>query len=333
MNGAGNGLRMLRRLVLAMLLAGAPSLAIAQDTHLNHGYPNRPIKIIVPFAAGGIADVLTRLIGERVALKWGGAVIVENRPGASGNLGAESVARAEPDGYTLLSTPPPPLAVNQSLFPKLGFDPTAFAPITIIAAVPNVLVVHPKVPAASLQELVAFAKANPDKLSYGSTGSGGTPHLTAELFKVTASVRIVHVPYKGVPPAFVDLLGGQVDMMFINLGDSLQHIKSGKLKALGIGSRARLPGLPDVPAISEVLPSFVSDTWFAVVAPPKTPPEIAAKISFEMAEILKAADVSKRLLDLSVTRVGSSPAETAAHIKQESQRWREVIVTAGIKPD
>src|SRR5262249_27577955 len=219
------------------------------------------------------------------------------------------------------------------LYPKLNFDPAAFVPATVIASAPNVLVVRPDLPVASLQDLIAYAKANPDKLSYASTGSGGTPHLTTEMLKAATGVRIVHVPYKGMPPAFIDLFAGQVDMMFANYGDALQQVRSGKLKALGVGSRTRTPELPDVPAMSEVLPGFVSDTWWAIVAPPKTPPEIAEKISGAVADILKLPDVAKRLQDISVAPVGTTPAETAEFIRQDSQRWREVIVSAEIKPD
>lgn len=317
----------LSALVVAIILA-APTISAAQDN-----YPSRPIKFVFPYAAGSLGDVLARLVGEKLTISLGQPVIVENRPGASGNIGAEAVARAEPDGYTLLFTPPPPLAMNQSLFPKLGFDPDAFVPVTTIAAVPNVLVVHPKVPALSIEDLIAFAKAQPNKLSYASTGSGGTPHLTAEMLKARMGIHIVHVPYKGVPPALTDLISGQVDMMFANLGDALQHIKSGKLKALAIGSSARFPALSNLPTISEGLPDFVSDTWFAVAAPPKTPSAIAIRLSAAIAETLKLPDVVKRLQDFSATPIGGSPVETAALIKHESQRWRDVIVSAGIKPD
>ncbi len=231
------------RLIAAAALFTVTSL----PTGAQDNYPNHPVRIIVPYAAGGIAGVLAHLLGEKLTAKWGQAFIVESRPGASGNIGAEAVARAAPDGYTLLVSPPPPLAINQSLFPKLSYDPSAFVPVTVIAMVPNVLVVHPAVPASNVKELIVLAKTQPGKLNYASTGNGGTPHLTAEQLKAVTGVRIVHIPYNGVPAALTDLMGGQVDMMFINLGDALPHIKSGKLKVLGVASDGRIATLPDVP--------------------------------------------------------------------------------------
>jgi tripartite-type tricarboxylate transporter receptor subunit TctC len=322
---------------LARLATGLVAAAFFLSLHIGAGaqpdYPSRPVKIVVPFAAGGIADVLARLVAEKLHAKLGASFVVENRAGASGNIGAEAVARAEPDGYTLLATPPPPLAVNQSLFPDLRFDPRAFVPVTVIAAAPNVLVVRPDVPAATIEGLVAFAKANPDKLSYASTGSGGTPHLTAEMFKRATGAQIVHVPYKGMPPALTDLLGGRVDMMFANLSDALPYISSGKLRALGIASTTRFPRLPDVPTVSETLPGFVSETWFAIVAPPRTPTPIASRLSSAVAEVLRQPDVASTIRELSVVPAGSSPDETATFLKQETDRWHEIIVSAAIRLD
>ncbi len=313
----------------ALALAGG---ALAQDPAA--GYPAKPIRVIVPFPAGGSADALPRVLSDRLAAKWGQPVIVENRPGAAGNIGAELVFKAEPDGYTLLSAPPPPLVVNPSLYPKLGFDAAQFVPVTVIAQIPNVMLVHPKVAANSVREFVAFARANPDKLNYASQGSGSTSHLAAEMFKSMAGgLSITHIPYKGTAPALTDLLGGQVDLMFDNLGVSLPHVRAGKLKALAVGSESRFPGLPDVPAMSEVLPGFVSVAWFGVVAPPKTPPAIAEKLQAAIAETLKLPDVRKRLGDLSAEPVGSTPAETAAFMKQETERYRGIIRSAGVKVD
>jgi tripartite-type tricarboxylate transporter receptor subunit TctC len=295
-------------------------------------YPGRPIRIVVPFPAGGSADLIPRIVGEKLAAKWGQAVVVENRPGAAGNIGAELVYKSEPDGYTLLSAPPPPLVINQSLYKKLAFDPAQFVPVSVMAAIPNVLLVNPSVGASSVQELIAFAKAAPGRLNYASQGSGSTSHLTAEMFKsVAGKLQITHIPYKGTAPALTDLLGGQVDIMFDNLGVSLQHVKSGKLRALAVCSEKRIAALPDVPALSELLPGFVAIAWFGVVAPPKTPTPIAEKLSAAIAEVLKLPDVLKRLAELSAEPLGYSPAQMSAFMKQDAARWLEVIRSAGVK--
>jgi tripartite-type tricarboxylate transporter receptor subunit TctC len=319
--------KIIRHLVCAVFLAAAPVGAFAQDN-----YPSRMIKIIVPVPPGGAADILPRIVAERLASHWGQPVIIENRPGGALNIGAEAAAKAEPDGYTLLATPAPPLAINQSLYPKLRFDPNAFVPVTVMATTANVLVAHPRVQFSTIQGLIAFAKANPGKLSYASAGFGSTPHLAMEQLKIQASLQIVHVPYKGLVPT--DLLAGHVDLMFNNLGNTLPQIQGGTLKVLAVGSEKRLAALPDVPAISEIFPGFLSTTWFAVVAPPKSSPEIAAKLSTAIAEVLQLPDVAKRIIqDLSMTPVGSTPAETAAFMQEERERWQKVIVSAGIKPE
>ena len=318
--------RTMRQLVAAACLAAASTGAVAQDN-----YPSRIIRIIVPVPPGTAPDILPRMIAEKLASRWSEPVVVENRPGGALNIGAEAVAKAEPDGYTLLASPPPPLAINQSLYRSLAFDPNAFVPVTVMAATPNVLVANPGVGFSTVPGLIAFAKANPGKLTYASSGVGSTPHLAMELLKIQAGIEIVHVPYKGLVPT--DLLAGHVDLMFNNLGNTLPHIRSGALKVLAVGSEKRLAVLPDVPAVAEILPGFVSTTWFAVVAPPRSSPAIAAKLSAAIAEILRLPDVAKRLQDLTLTPVGSTPAETAAFIHEERNRWRQAIVSAGIKPD
>ena len=295
-------------------------------------WPARPVRIIVPFPPGGSADLLPRAVGEKLAQKWGQPVIVENRPGAAGNIGADAVYRAEPDGYTLLSAPPPPLVINRLLYPKLSYDSTQFVPVTVIAANPNVLLVHPSLGVNSVAELIALARQNPGKLNYASQGSGSTSHLTAELFKSMAGgLQITHVPYKGTAPALTDLLAGQVDMMCDNLGVSLPHVRSGKLKALAVASKQRFAGLPDAPALAETLPGFESRAWYGIVAPPRTPAPIAAQVSAGVADALKNADVLKRLQELSAEPMGLTPAETAAFMKAESERWGAVIRSAGVK--
>ncbi len=315
------------------LVAAALVLATTLAAAAQSDYPNRPIKIIVPLPPGATADTLPRIIGEKLAAKWGQPVIIENRPGASQNLGAEAVARAEPDGYTLLATPQGPLTVGPSMFAKLNFDASAFVPVTVMAQLPYVLVVHPQVPFSTLKGMIDFAKANPDKLNYGSPGSGSSTHLSMEWLKTLADIRIAHVPYKGAAPALTDLLAGHIEMMFDNLGNPLQFIRDGRLRALAVASETRIAELPDVPSIAETFPGFVSTSWFAIVAPPKTPTEIAAKLQAAIAEILRLPDVAMPLQRLPAKPVGSSPAETAALIKDETARWHKIIRAAGIKPE
>jgi len=318
--------------VLFLVLTALALPATAQE------WPTKPVRIIVPFPPGGSADLLPRAVGEKLAQKWGQPVIVENRPGAAGNIGADAVYRAEPDGYTLLSAPPPPLVINRLIYPKLSYDSSQFVPITVIGAIPNVLLVNPKVNAATVKELIALAKANPGKLNYASQGSGSTSHLTAELFKSMAggkegALSITHVPYKGTAPALTDLLGGQVDMMCDNLGVSLPHVKSGKLKALAVASSKRVKSLPDVPTLAETLPGFEALAWFGIVAPPRTPQAIADKISSSVKDVLTMPDVVKRLNELSAEPMGLTPAETAAYMKQETERWAAVVKSAGVKAE
>ncbi|HXM81264.1 MAG TPA: tripartite tricarboxylate transporter substrate binding protein [Burkholderiales bacterium] len=297
-------------------------------------WPARQVRIIVPFPPGGSADLMPRVVAEKLSEKWGQPVIIENRPGAAGNIGADVVFRAEPDGYTLLSGPPPPLVINRLLYQKLSYDSTQFVPITVIGAIPNVLLVHPRTGANTVQEFIALAKANPGKFNYASQGSGTTSHLTAELFKSMAGgLQITHVPYKGTAPALTDLLGGQVDMMCDNLGVSLPHVRSGRLRALAVASKKRFSALPDVPALAEVLPGFESLAWFGIVAPPKTSAAIAEKVAAGVAEAIKHPDVLKRLSELSAEPMGLSPAETGAFMRQETERWGAIIRSAGVKVD
>jgi tripartite-type tricarboxylate transporter receptor subunit TctC len=295
-------------------------------------FPTKPIKIVVPVVPGTTPDILARLVGSHLAPRLGQPIVVENRGGASSNIGAEYVARSEPDGHTLMVSPPPPLAINESLFPKLGFDPAAFVPVTILVTLPNVLVVNASMQARKVEELVALAKSSPDQLNGGSTGVGGTPHLSLEMFKATAGVSIKHIPYsRGLAPALTDLLAGRIDLMFMNLADALPHIRSGQLRALAVASRERVADLPEVPPLAETLRGFESSTWMAMAAPPGTPPEIAGRLSREISEVLRLPDVTARLSDISATPVGSSPDEARAFIRREAVRWREVITSAGIR--
>lgn len=320
----------LKHLLAALCALGAlaATAATAQSS-----FPSRPVRFIVPFPPGGSADANPRLLAPRLAEKWGQPVLVENRVGAAGNVGSEFVAKADPDGHVLLATPPGPLSIHQSLYSKLAFDPEAFVPVTVMSIIPNVLVTHPSVKANTLQELIALAKAHPDKLNYASQGSGGTAHLSAELFKLMAGLKIVHVPYKGAAPAVADLLAGQVDLMLENVASALPHVRAGKLRMLAVGSPKRLEVVPDVPAISEMLPGYAAVAWFAVAAPPKTPAPIVAKISADISAVLKEPEIVKRLTDRSATPVGGTPEETARFVKSETQLWGRVVREAGVKVD
>ena len=312
---------------LSAAIALISSTSGAQDT-----YPSRLIKIVVPFAAGTTADQIPRLVADRLSTRWSQPIIVENRPGATGNIGAEIVARAAPDGYTLLSTAAPPLAINQSLDPKLNFDPAAFVPLSLMTLVPNVLVVGPKVDVKTLAEFIELAKRRPGELTYASTGPGGTPTLAMELLKLMSGANIRDIPFRqGTGPAMIDVLGGRIDAMFVNVSEGMPHIKSGRVRALGVGTEKRIAQLPDVPAIAEQYPGFYSTTWYAMVAPPRTPEDVAGKISKAVVGTLKEPDVAAKLQEQSMVVVAAPQAETAAFIKQEVERWRGVIKAAGIK--
>ena len=321
----------LRYTGLAALLLAAPGWA--QDP--APGYPNRAIRIIVPFPAGGAADALPRIVAERLAAKWGQPIIVENRAGASGSIGAEAVWRADPDGYTLLATPPAPLVINPSLYAKLAYDPAQLVPVSVIAVIPSVLLVNAaKVPAGTLQEFVSLVRANPDKFNYASQGTTTVSFLTTEMFKTAAGgLKITHIPYKGTAPGLAALLAGEVEIMFDNLGVTVQHVRSGRLRALAVGSGRRAPSLPDVPAMAEFYPGFVSIAWFSVSAPPKTPAALAEKLSQAIAETLGQPEMAKRLADLSAEPIASTPAAMAALMKEDAERWRAVIRAAGVKPE
>jgi len=293
-------------------------------------YPSRPIRVIVPFSAGTAVDLLPRMVADKLSARWHQAIIVENRPGAAGNIGAEIVARSVPDGYTMLASPAPPLVINQALYPRLPFDPAAFVPVTVIAEVPNVLVVSPRLGAKTLDELLRMGRQRTGGLSYASPGNGTTPHLSAEWFGSLASIHLVHVPYKGGAPAIADLPGGHVDMMFANLGDVLPHVHTGKLVLLAVGSAQRLPALPDTPSISERFTGFVSVAWYGVVAPAGTPAAVAEAWSSAVREALAQSDVKAKLAELEAQPAGGTPAQTAAFMQAEAQRWHKVIVAAGV---
>ncbi len=318
---------LLRNLLLcAAWLAAAPATVLAQS-----GFPNKVVKVIVPFPAGGSADVLARIVGDKLSTKWGQPVVVENRAGAGGNIGAEAVYRADPDGYTLLSSPPGPLSINHNLYKNLPFEPAKFVPITVLAIVPNVISVKVELPVNSVKELIAHAKANPGKLVYASQGNGSTSHLSAQMFSTMAGVELVHIPYKGEGPALVDMVAGRVDMFIGNIAAGLSFHQAGKIRFLAVANTSRSPVAPGVPTASEAgLPGFVANAWFALVAPPGTPNAIAQQINAATVEVLRMPDVQKRFLDRGAEPVGNTTAEMAAFVKEEMARWQGVIKSANV---
>lgn len=330
--------RALRVAFSGLLLAWAPIPASAQTAAQNPGagtaafQASKPIRIIVPFPPGGVSDALGRLISDKVTSILGPSLIVENRGGASGNIGAEAVWRAEADGHTLLMAPPHVFTVNPFIY-KLTYDVSAFVPVTILVSYPNVLVTNAKVPVNTLAELIAYARANPGRLNYASQGSGTSSHLSGEMFKNLANVHMVHVPYKGTGPAVGDLVAGQVDLFFVHLASTLAHVRSGKLKVLATGGANRLPGFPELPAINEQVPGFVSETWMGLVAPPKTPPEIVSRLAAAVADAIREPAVQKRIVEMNIQPVAGTPAQMAAVIRQDVERWKPVIERAKIKVD
>ncbi len=310
----------------ALLLVSLPPRA--QD------YPTRPVKVIAPVPGGLGLDTFSRIVADKLREKWSQPVIVENRTGSAGNIGAEAAFRAAPDGYTILFSAHPALVVNKSLYAKLTYDPEAFEPIGVLVKIPVVFVVNAKVAANSVQQLITLAKANPDRLNYASSGNGGTPHLAAEWLKTMAGLRIVHVPYKSNTNAVTDMLAGRVDMMFLNLDAVLPHVRAGKLRALAMAGAKRDALLPDTPTMAEILPGFVLDAWWGAVAPPKTPAAITNKVSHAIAEVLKQPDVAKRLFELgNIEPVGSTPAEMARFMKEEREKWAQLVRVSGAKED
>jgi len=313
---------------LALALGAMAVPAQAQD------FPTRTVKIVVPFPAGGTADVMPRIIADWLSRHWGQPVIIEDRTGAGGNVGAEVAAKSDPDGYTLLASPPGPFVINQNLYPHLDFDPLQFVPITVIGRVPNALVVNPdKIAANTVKDFIAYAKANDGKLTNATQGNGTTSHLTSEMFQMMAQVKLQNVPYRGSAPALNDLVAGSVDCMFDNLGVSMQLVKAGRLKLLAVASPQRVASLPDVPTLADTLPGFASVTWYALGAPPGTPAAIAEKISAAVNEALRDPDVQKRLADLSAEPVGGTPQATAAYFHGEVERWKSVITSAHVTLD
>jgi tripartite-type tricarboxylate transporter receptor subunit TctC len=316
-----------RRLCAACLAAACLlGLASAQSP--------QALKLVVPFPAGGTADILPRVVAEKLRAQYPGGVLIDNRTGAGGNIGAELVFRSEPDGNTLLVSPPAPIAINQHLYKKLSFDPTQWVPVTVLATVPNVLVVSPRLPVKNVQEFIAYAKANPGKLSYGSQGNGTTSHLTASLFMQLTGVEMVHIPYKGTAPALVDLVGGQIDVFFDNLSSSLPFHQAGKLRILGVADQQRSHALPEVPTFAEQkLPAMNAVTWFAVVAPPGTPADKVASAQKAIADALALPDVKQKFAEQGAEPRGWDAARTGRFLQAESAKWNKVIKSAKVSLD
>src|SRR6266545_4263643 len=315
-------------LLVAAMLATAPSAL-----HAQADYPNHAIKFVVPVPPGNMLDAMPRIIGDKLSPRWNQSVIVENRPGAASNLGTEMVFKSPPDGYTLLVSPPGPLAISQHVYTKLAFDPAQFVPVSELVRFPFLLIANNDFPVSNLQELIARAKANPDKVTFATPGVSSTPHLTMEKLSRAAGVRFVHVPYQGLSPALNDLLGGHVNVMFDTPGNIMGHVREGKVKLIAVTGAKRLTDYPAIPALADTYSGVVHEDWFAVVAPPRTPPQVADKLSQAIAETLKLPDVAKRVSEAGFTSVGWSPAQTAAMIKAESEKFRPIIAEAGIKID
>ncbi len=314
---------------IMLCASGAWSQSRAQDAVAN--YPNRPIHIIVCVPAGGGVDTVTRIMADGLQKKLGQPVVVENRAGAAGNIGAEAVFSAEPDGYTLLAAQPSPLTVNPLLYKKMAFDPTQFEPVAIMTTVANVLLVRDDFPAKTAQEFIAYAKANPGKINYASQGIGTTSHLTAALFEKVTGTKMVHVPFKGTAPALNALIGSHVDMIFMELASAIKLHRAGKARILAVATNTRIADLPDIPTLNEAgVRGFESGTWNAIAAPPKTPPAIVAKLNTAVNEVLKEKDVQEKFAKLTLHAAGGTSAHAAAFIKKETQTWGEVIKEAHV---
>jgi tripartite-type tricarboxylate transporter receptor subunit TctC len=317
--------------LLWVSIAVLPGLGVPASAET---FPSRPVTIVVPFPPGGTADLLPRIIADKLRERWGQTVIVENRPGAAGTTGSTWVANASADGYVLLASPAGPLVINKLVQKAFSFEPLDLSPIAVLAAVPSVLTVRADFPAATVAEFIAYGKANPRKLNYASQGPGSTSHLTAVMFANMTGVEMVHVPYKGSSPALADLMAGNVDLMFDNLGSSLAYHHAGRVRILAIAARQRAAALPDLPTLHESgLAGFDSSTWFALVAPSRTPADVVARINRDVTGILQRQDVRARLTNLGLSPVGDTPDVARDFMVSESRRWAAVVKQAGISPE
>ncbi|WP_137916926.1 tripartite tricarboxylate transporter substrate binding protein [Hydrogenophaga sp. 2FB] len=322
-----------RRLALiAVACAGASLLPLAASAQ---AYPSKPITMIVPFSAGGTTDILARIVGQALTEELGQSVIIDNRAGAGGNIGAQAAARAPADGYTLFMGTVGTHAINQSLYKKIPFDPVKdFTPLSRVANVPNLLVAHPSQPFKTVREMIAYAKANPGRINFGSSGSGSSIHLSGELFKSMAKVDMVHVPYKGSAPAVSDLLGNQIAIMFDNMPSAIQHVRSGKLRPIAVTTAKRSPELPDVPTIAEAgVPGYEATSWFGLFTVAGTPAPIVAQLNKALLKVLNQAEVKQKIAGQGGEVVAESSEQFAAFIKAESAKWGKVVKESGASAD
>ena len=324
-----------RRLALAGACAALAASALAPTGAAAQAFPSKPITIIVPFSAGGTTDILARVVGQALTTELGQSVIVDNRAGAGGNIGGQAAARAPADGYTLFMGTVGTHAINAALYKKMPFDPIKdFAPLTRVANVPNLLVANPAQPYKTVQELIAYAKANPGKVNFGSSGSGSSIHLSGELFKSMAKVDMQHVPYKGSAPAVTDLLGNQIGIMFDNMPSAIQHVRSGKLRPLAVTTAKRSPELPDVPTIAEAgVPGYEATSWFGLFAPAGTPTPVVAQLNKAIVKVLNLPDVKKKIAEQGGEVVAETPDQFAAFIQKESVKWGKVVKESGASVD
>lgn len=318
-----------------LMLLFSLALALCPFTATAQSYPNRPLKIVVPFPPGGGTDIGTRILAQKLQEAWGQAVVVENKPGAAGIVGTELTAKSTPDGHTFMMGNIGTHAINISLYKQLAYDPVKdFAPISMVADLPLLLLVHPSVPAKSVLELIALAKSQPGRFNFASSGAGGSMHVAAELFKTMAGVDMVHIPYKGGAPAVADLLSGQVTLSFATVLETLQHVKAGKVRALAVTNSRRSVALPDLPTIAEAgLPGYQSISWLALFAPAGTPRDIVNKLSSETVRILKLPDVRERLLAQGAEPIGSTPEQLASILTGDIAKYARVIRESGYKPE
>ncbi len=314
---------------IACAAAFAPAPAPAQT------FPAKPVRIVVPFAPGGGSDILARILGQKLGEAWGVTVIIDNRPGAGGNIGTELVAKSPADGYTLVLGVFGPIAVNVSLFKSIGYDPVRdLTPITRAVNVTNLLVVHPSLPAKSVKELIALARENPNALNYASGGSGTAGHLAAELFKSTAGVQMVHIPYKGSGPAMIDLLAGQTALIFDNMPSALPYAKSGRLRALAVTTTTRSAAVSDIPTVAEAgLPGFEATNWYAILGPAGLPMPVVDKLNRDIVRALQIPDVKERLAAIGADVATQTPEQFSEFIRAEIEKWGKVVRSAGIKPE